>query len=259
MKGYTAAGVRLVKNFSQVQNCYGEEDSSPAASEHTEKWNPVTFALYNGNWALLQYLVANVQCANTSKLLRFPGMFKTQMVNQLYPFMASMNNLPMFTYFWEELGYLWTEDTFENVFKMLAKRGLDEYAVVMFRSRTAHGMFGAMSYSYRFLFLEHVLQVKHDVVEEVCQQNGLVGNCEEETVKKKEETERFFRGVYEELCLQPYSMHFYMGFSKEIIREMEEGLQEESEFSLNILKKTYKCLKASDIDLFIYHKPEVAL
>jgi hypothetical protein len=30
--------------------------------------------------------------------------------------------MEMFNYFWEELGFLWDEDTFDNLFKLLAKR-----------------------------------------------------------------------------------------------------------------------------------------
>jgi hypothetical protein len=87
------------------------------------KWNPVTFALYNCNFELLKYLI-NTSVCNTKKLLKIPGFYNTQMINRIYPFVVSLQkgNMDMFHYFWEELGYLWDEDTFDNLFKLLAKR-----------------------------------------------------------------------------------------------------------------------------------------
>lgn len=63
----------------------------------------------------------------------------------------------MFSYFWEELGYLWNEDTFDNLFKLMAKRDLPDYLNMLFDSRTAKAIFDAMSYQYRFSFIEHIL------------------------------------------------------------------------------------------------------
>lgn len=73
----------------------------------------------------------------------------------------------MFTYFWEELGFLWNEDTFDNLFKLLAKKDVPEYLGVVFRSRTLHSIFDAMSYQYRFSFIQHVLQTRKDLLEEI--------------------------------------------------------------------------------------------
>lgn len=81
------------------------------------------------------------------------------MVNKLFPFISSIQNgnSDMFMYFWEELGFLWGEDTLENLFKILAKKDLTDYLSLLFRSRTAHTIFEAMSYHYRFTFIEHLL------------------------------------------------------------------------------------------------------
>lgn len=40
----------------------------------------------------------------------------------------------MFKYFWNDLSYLWDEDTFENVFKLLSKRDLADYLGMVFES-----------------------------------------------------------------------------------------------------------------------------
>jgi hypothetical protein len=42
----------------------------------------------------------------------------------------------MFIYFWDELGFLWSEDTLDNLFKLLAKKELVDYLPILFRSRT---------------------------------------------------------------------------------------------------------------------------
>lgn len=40
----------------------------------------------------------------------------------------------MFSYFWNDLNYLWDEETFENVFKYIAKRDLTDYLSMIFES-----------------------------------------------------------------------------------------------------------------------------
>lgn len=42
----------------------------------------------------------------------------------------------MFMYFWEDLGFLWSEDTLENLFKVLAKKDLPDYISMIFKSKT---------------------------------------------------------------------------------------------------------------------------
>ena len=75
----------------------------------------------------------------------------------------------MFEYFWEDLGFLWTEDTFESLFKLLAKKDYEDYVPIIFNSKTSQTIFEAMSYVYRFSFIEHLLQSKHDLIEEINQ------------------------------------------------------------------------------------------
>lgn len=70
----------------------------------------------------------------------------------LFPFLIALQKgeSQMFKYFWEEHAYLWNEDTFEKLFKIIAKRELEEYIHFLFKSRTLNSLFEAMSYSYRF-------------------------------------------------------------------------------------------------------------
>jgi len=42
----------------------------------------------------------------------------------------------MFQYFWEDMSYLWSEDTFDNLFKLLAKKELSDYLSFIFKSKT---------------------------------------------------------------------------------------------------------------------------
>jgi hypothetical protein len=73
----------------------------------------------------------------------------------------------MLLYFWEELAFLWDEDSFDNLFEILAKKGLNEYLPIIFRSRTLNTIFEAMSYSYRFEFIEHILHVKKELIDDL--------------------------------------------------------------------------------------------
>ena len=40
---------------------------------------------------------------------------------------------------------------------------------MLFKARTTQTIFEAMSYSYRFAFIEHLLSTKHDLIEEINQ------------------------------------------------------------------------------------------
>ena len=74
----------------------------------------------------------------------------------------------MFTYFWDEIGgYLWNEDSFENVFKLMAKRELSDMVPSFIGSKTTKAIFEGMSYLYKFTFLEHLLSLKWDINEEL--------------------------------------------------------------------------------------------
>ena len=45
-------------------------------SQSTEKWNPLTFAVYNGNLDLVKYILSK-SLGNTRRILKIPGIFKT--------------------------------------------------------------------------------------------------------------------------------------------------------------------------------------
>lgn len=128
----------------------------------------MTFALYNGNMELLKYLL-QTSISNTKKLLKIPGLFNTQMINRIFPFAVSLQkaSVDMFNFFWLDLGYLWDEETFENLFSLIAKRDMPDYITLLFDSKTSHTIFEAMSYQYRFSFVEHLLHTKSDLLEEI--------------------------------------------------------------------------------------------
>ena len=44
-------------------------------SQSTEKWNPLTFAIYSGNLELVKFIVSK-SLGNTKRLLKIPGLFK---------------------------------------------------------------------------------------------------------------------------------------------------------------------------------------
>lgn len=84
----------------------------------------------------------------------------------------------------------------------------------------------------------------------------LGGYIEEFIFEKKNSIEHFFMKVYEELSQQPYSLHFYRVFSKEIIRSAE---QEQQDQCIDIMRKTQKIIKDSDIEVFLYQNVDIAL
>jgi hypothetical protein len=139
-----------------------------------EKWHPVTFAILNGNTEVIKYLI-NTSLCNTKKLLKVPGLYDTQLLNRLFPLIISLSptensawNQDMFGYFWDDLGgFLWNEDSFEALLKLVIKRELLDLIPILFRSRTTHSIFAAMSYHYRFSFIEHLLQLRNDTLDEL--------------------------------------------------------------------------------------------
>jgi len=53
----------------------------------------------------------------------------------------------MFKYFWEDIGgTVWNEDTFDMLFKLLAKKEASDLLSFFFNSRTTKIIFLAMSY-----------------------------------------------------------------------------------------------------------------
>lgn len=226
------------------------------AVESTEKWHPLTFAVAMGNMDLAPFLIEN-SLGNTKKLLKVPGLFNSQQLNRLFPLVVSLGHaaapqseyshsqvvtgssgLEMFRYFWEGNGHLWTEDALECVLKLLARREQADLVPLLFESRTTQTIFAAMSYQYRFSFVEHLLQVRHDILEE----------------DPEKPLAHFYERVYEALAKQPYALYFFMGFSKELIRAPQD-----LEPTLALLRMALKNVKDEEIEVFLHYSPEVAV
>ena len=84
----------------------------------------MTYAIYVGNLDLIKYIISKCS-GNTKRMVKIPGLFKSQEVSRLFPFIMAMrySNIEMFKFFWEDLSYVYcTEDTFENLFRLLARK-----------------------------------------------------------------------------------------------------------------------------------------
>ena len=105
-------------------------------SQSTEKWNPLTFAIYSGNLPLIKFIISRCS-GHLRKMLKIPGIFKTQEISRLFPFIMAIryNNQEMFQYFWEELSFVFSnEETFESLFRVLAKREKPELVSFLLNS-----------------------------------------------------------------------------------------------------------------------------
>ena len=80
---------------------------------------------------------------------------------------------------------------------------------------------------------------------------------EEFLYERKAMLGNMFERVYQALAQQPYSMQFYMAYSKELIRS-GEGIQPEGG-DIEILKRTLKNIRDEDIEIFLHYNPEVAV
>jgi hypothetical protein len=80
---------------------------------------------------------------------------------------------------------------------------------------------------------------------------------EEYIYNKRNSIDHLFMQVYEELSQPPYSLHFYLSFSKELIRHAEKV--QDIDQCLEILRQTQKCISPLDIELFLFYNPDVAI
>ena len=135
------------------------------------KWHPMTHAIYNSNLDLIKYLFAESK-ANRKKAIKVPGLFSTNEVNKLFPFYVALSssNEEMFNYFWNEQRQLqWTEDSFDGLFKLIAKREASHFITPLLQSQTTLSLFLAMSFSYRFTFMERILATQGEILDEINQ------------------------------------------------------------------------------------------
>ncbi|CDW84307.1 UNKNOWN [Stylonychia lemnae] len=240
------------------------QDQLQGETEGSAKWNPMTFAIYQGNLELIKYLAKHSIC-NMKKLLKIPGATSSPQINKVFPLYVSIqkNHQKMFQYFWNDLGFLWDEDAFDNIFKLIAKKDFSEYLPIIFETQTLQTIFAAMSYQYKFTFMQHILQLKREFLEEINtqlmqEQANENDEAEEILLNRKMQIDHFFMKVNEQLTKQPYSLHFYLSFSKELIKSAEEIYQQMDE-CLEIMRKTQKLIKDSDIQVFLHYTPDVAV
>ena len=90
VKGYSEE-IRLLRNISQFDSVTpkANTDDFNDPVSLTEKWNPITFALYSGNFELVKYLL-KLSLSNAKKLLKVPGLYNTQEMSRLFPFAISL-------------------------------------------------------------------------------------------------------------------------------------------------------------------------
>jgi len=168
----------------------------------------------------------------------------------------------MFSFFWEEIGgYLWNEDNLESLIKVLARRELADFLPQVFSSRTTHAIFTAMSYSYRITFIEHLLSIKEELLSELSStfdETFDPSDVEDFLYERRSNLAHFFSRLH--LCLSesPFAMHFYLTFSKELIRNDQGGKSSYDE-ELEVLRRTLKNIRDEDIEVFLHQSTEVAV
>jgi len=55
---------------------FHDEMQFKGLSQTTDKWNPLTYAIYSGNLDLIKFIIEKCG-ANTKRLLKIPGIFKS--------------------------------------------------------------------------------------------------------------------------------------------------------------------------------------
>lgn len=128
-----------------------------------------------------------------------------------------------------------------------------------------------MSYSYRYTFIEHLLSIKDEIISEVTSSgfdSGIVdpADVEDFIYERKTHLSHFFSRLHMSLSEAPYSMHFYLTFSKELIRGDGNNGNGHSgngaaafEEEIEVLRKTLRNIKDTDIEVFLHYNTEVAV
>mgnify|MGYP003526525808 CR=1 FL=1 len=75
---------------------------------------------------------------------------------------------------------------------------------------------------------------------------------------KKSALDHYFMQMYEELSIGPYSLYFYLQFSKEIIKHAE-SFHPIMDECLEIMRNTLKNISDSDIEMFLYYNPDISI
>jgi hypothetical protein len=96
---------------------------------------------------------------------------------------------------------------------------------------------------------------------------------EEFLFERRAAISHFFSRVYESLSQQPYSLYFYLAFSKELIRGPSvpqgrgnqssrgayQGSGDSEATNLELLRRTLKQVRDDDIEVFLHYSSEVAI
>lgn len=180
----------LIPSGSKLwENWYSDDPIMQLADvDSTDKWHPIIYSIANCNLELTKSLIQTSLC-NIKKCLKIPGLYNTQMLYKIFPLVIAITHatspatnfsisigasssanpgLEMFKYFWEDLGgYLWNEEHFECLFKLICRRELTDLVPALFSSRTTQAIFEAMSFQYRFSFIERILTQRTDMLEDI--------------------------------------------------------------------------------------------
>mmetsp|Transcript_3440 Transcript_3440/g.5844 ORF Transcript_3440/g.5844 Transcript_3440/m.5844 type:complete len:157 (-) Transcript_3440:12-482(-) len=73
--------------------------------------------------------------------------------------------------------------------------------------------------------------------------------------QRKQQLNRFFQPVYEQLSQFPYSLHFYLSLPKFMVRQDLVN----SDYHFDLLRKTLRNVSDEDLDTLVYYDTEQAL
>ena len=119
-----------------------------------------------------------------------------------------------------------------------------------------------MSYSYRITFIEHLLSIKEELLSELSStfdETFDPSDVEDFLYERRSNLTHFFSRL--QLCLSetPFAIHFYLTFSKELIRNDQVGGKSSYEEELEVFRRTLKNIRDEDIEVFLHQSTEVAV
>jgi hypothetical protein len=125
IKGLATTNLTWNKNF-----CFIEDDDLKI---DTEKWNPVTFAIFTQNLPLVRHFLEKTECV-VSKSVFLPWGCLSEEKQVLFPLLYSfeVDNEEIFLYFLSSHKYLWKEDVLSSLIKFMLRSEQDMLILVKY-------------------------------------------------------------------------------------------------------------------------------
>lgn len=189
IKGLITTNVAWNKDF-----CFIEDDDLKV---DTEKWNPITFAIYTWNLPLIWHLLDNTKSL-VKKSITLPSCTLSEEKQLIFPLLYAFegDHEEMFLYFLNTHYIIWKDDLLLNLIQTMFRSKqemniLIRYLGHVMNSEILIASFHQMSFHYRSQFIQNLINLIEVVTEE---------------------KNMYYSAILDHLVKQPFSFYFLIVF-----------------------------------------------